>query len=102
MSDLLVVALLVLTNVILMEGAYTRGDQYQRAIGALMTLLYLYFAIASLARGNLVISCGDGAIVALWLRWLWKRRPPRKRRPARVAGVVKDLGHRLIVSAEGT
>jgi hypothetical protein len=40
------------------------------------------------------------ASFAGWFAYLaWKRRKPRQRKPSKVAGVVRDLGHRLVVSS---
>jgi len=41
----------------------------------------------------------NGAFAA-WLAYLaWKRRKPRQRKPSKATGLVRDLGHRLVVSA---
>lgn len=46
-------------------------------------------------RAGAGVDLAGSAIAALLAGWLWRRRPPRKRRPSKVAGRVRDLGHRL-------
>jgi hypothetical protein len=44
-------------------------------------------------------TAADGAFAA-WCAYLaWKRRKPRQRKPSKVAGMVRDLGHRLVVTS---
>lgn len=101
MSDVFAASFLLGTNLILVK-AYTTGALHERVVAVWSLCLCLVLTVAQLAKGNLTIACADGAVVALWLHWLWKHRPPRNRRPSRVAGIVKNLGHRLVVSTEGT
>lgn len=43
-----------------------------------------------------------GAVIGAALAWLfWRKRPPRKRRPSKIAARVRDLGHRLVVAPAG-
>lgn len=67
------------------------------------------WAVRCWLAGAVVIACGaalDGAPLAVgfwgsvatvcaW--WLWNNRPRKGRMLSRVAGVVRDLGHRLAV-----
>jgi len=47
-------------------------------------------------------SMSIGAGFAGWFAYLaWKRRPPRKRKPSKVAARIKDLGHRLVLVPAG-
>ena len=39
----------------------------------------------------------DGITAAWWGHNAWKRRPPRKRKPSKVAASIRDLGHRLVL-----
>jgi hypothetical protein len=61
---------------------------------------YAALTIWSLITGHgPVTRIMDGAFAAWCAYWAWKRRKPRQRKPSRVAGIVRDLGHRLVVSA---
>lgn len=44
-----------------------------------------------------IAACGGFAAWAAYMAW--KRRKPRQRRPSKVAGMVRDLGHRLVVTS---
>jgi hypothetical protein len=51
-----------------------------------------------MVEGSLFGSLTNGACAAWCAYHAWRNRPRRKPRPARAAGVVRDLGHRLIVA----
>lgn len=40
----------------------------------------------------------DGGFAGWFAYLAWKRRKPRHRKPSKVAGMVRDLGHRLVVT----
>lgn len=58
-----------------------------------------FFALAAygLVHGTPVIAV-VGVVLAGVCAWLaWETRPPRRRRPSRVAARVKNVGHKLVV-----
>jgi hypothetical protein len=57
----------------------------------------LAFALMSSDRIASTATCGG---MAVWCAYhAWKRRKPRQRKPSRAAGMVRDLGHRLVVTS---
>ena len=69
------------------------------AAAAVIAGVWMGEAVAQLVRGNHA-SAIPWAAISGWLAWLaWTRRPPRRRRPSRVAGWIRDLGHRLVVGS---
>jgi membrane protein implicated in regulation of membrane protease activity len=72
--------------------------------------VYVFWAIwfASLAvmwvgQHNLPVSIAWGALSGANAWLAYKQRPPRKRRPSKVAARIHDLGHRLVlVPAQGS
>lgn len=60
---------------------------------------YAPLAVLCMAYGGVPLSMGSAGGFAAWCAYqAWKRRPPRQRKPSKVAGIVRDLGHRLVVT----
>jgi hypothetical protein len=55
-----------------------------------------FFTVLALIIGPLVVAPASGAYTWHWIYKAWKRRPPRKRKPATAGGRVRNLGHRLV------
>jgi hypothetical protein len=55
-------------------------------------------AILAMVAGDTPAILVNGALAAFFAWELWRNRPRRKRKPSRVTGVVRDLGHRLTVA----
>jgi hypothetical protein len=61
---------------------------------------YANLAITNMAFGFwLCTTLADGGFAAWCGYHAWKRRKPRQRKPSKVGARVRDLGHRLVVSA---
>lgn len=46
----------------------------------------------------LILAIAHMVSLALGAWWLWRNRRRKDRKPSKVAGVVRDLGHRLTVA----
>lgn len=58
-------------------------------------------AVADAVGGNQVMAAVRAALAGV-IAWVaWRKRPPRRRRPSKVAAKVRDLGHRLVVVPAG-
>jgi hypothetical protein len=60
---------------------------------------YGAFAVVFTIAGGLSTNTLTAGAFAAWCTYhAWKRRPPRHGKPSKAAGIIRDLGHRLIVS----
>jgi membrane protein implicated in regulation of membrane protease activity len=60
-------------------------------------------AVVWMVKHNLPISIAFATLSGANAWLAWKQRPPRKRRPSKVAARIHDLGHRLVlVQAQGS
>lgn len=60
---------------------------------------FTVLAVWSLIAGDMPLTRIANGAFAAWLAYTaWKRRKPRQRKPSKVTGRVRDLGHRLVVS----
>lgn len=58
-------------------------------------------AVADAVDGNQAMAAVRAALAGV-IAWIaWRKRPPRRRRPSKVAAKVRDLGHRLVVVPAG-
>lgn len=57
------------------------------------SLMLVVLLVGGLSTAAAIHSGTVGMLTWLW----WRNRPPRQRKPSRLTGIVKDLGHRLAV-----
>jgi len=61
--------------------------------------VWFWAVVDLLATDKQLTFVTEGAFAA-WLAYhAWKRRKPRQRKPSKALGMVRDLGHRLVVTS---
>lgn len=61
---------------------------------------YATLAIINMVSNDVPLTTAADGGFAAWCAYLaWKRRKPRQRKPSKALGMVRDLGHRLVVTS---
>lgn len=82
---------------IMLERMPPRG--IPRLVAVIMATGQAGGAVTNLLSGHTAEGI-VGAGFTGWLAWcLWKGRKPRQRKPSKVLGFIRDLGHRLVVTS---
>lgn len=96
-GDLVVAAIAVV--IWLGFWAFDKVDPWSSRVLAGWATWYGTLAVIGVLGGVwLGITLVDGGFAAWCAFWAWKRRKPRQRKPSKALGLVRDLGHRLVVS----
>lgn len=65
-----------------------------------MTSIFGAASVVGAVTGDFPPGVFVAAGFSAWCAYkAWKRRKPRQRKPSKVAGMVRDLGHRLVVTS---
>jgi hypothetical protein len=61
---------------------------------------YAVLGIWAMVDGDRPMTMTARGGFSAWLAYkAWKRRKPRQRKPSKALGMVRDLGHRLVVTS---
>jgi hypothetical protein len=99
MSHDLFCAMIILVGWPIIWMADRRRPCTARELG-LWAIWFANLAIVSGVISHRPLAMVAYGALAAWLAYhAWKRRKPRQRKPSKVGARVRDLGHRLVVSA---
>jgi hypothetical protein len=90
-----------LTNATLWAGlwALDRIARLPVPILILEVCIFGFTALACLASSLPASMAASGGCAAWCAYHAWKRRKPRHRKSSKVGGLVRDIGHRLVVTS---